>query len=490
MAAMTQVATRGLYIDGGWVNGGGDEILHVVNPATEELIATVPQATPADIDLAVGAARRAFDEGPWPRMRPVERAAVLSAMAAEFDRRRAELVELNITEAGSTRMLSEFLQVGTPIDHFTDLAERVLPSFDFEQPVLPVVGHGIGQGVVVREPYGVAALITAFNFPFLLNLAKIGPALAAGCTAVLKCSPYTPLEALVIGEIAETAGLPAGVLNIVTGGVAAGEALTRHPGVDIISFTGSDTVGRKVYAQGAETLKKVVLELGGKSANIILPDADLQKAVAGGVQACFLNSGQSCDAPTRMFVQRAQHDQAVAIAKAAAEATKAGDPNVKGTSIGPVVNEAQFRKIQRLIETGIAEGATLVAGGPGRPEGLNRGYYVRPTVFANVKPEMTIAREEIFGPVLSILPYDSEEQVIRMANDTVYGLSGYVQSSDLDHARRVAAQLRTGQVRLNGAGPDFAAPFGGYKQSGNGREWGEFGLEEFLETKAIIGYAA
>jgi aldehyde dehydrogenase (NAD+) len=273
-------------------------------------------------------------------------------------------------------------------------------------------------------------------------------------------------------------------------GPTVGQAIASHPDIDMVSFTGSTRGGIAVAKAAADTVKRVHQELGGKSANIVLPDADLQKAVAGGVQACFLNSGQSCDAPTRLFVQAGQHDQAVAIAKAAAEATKVGDPNTKGTSIGPLASEAQFRKVQRLIEAGIAEGATLAAGGPGRPEGFNRGYYARPTVFANVRPDMTIARDEIFGPVLSILPYEREEDAIRMANDTVYGLSGYVQSRDLDHARRVAAQLRTGQVRLNGAGPDFAAPFGGYKQSGNGREWGEFGLEAFLEIKAVIGYSA
>jgi aldehyde dehydrogenase (NAD+) len=348
-----------------------------------------------------------------------------------------------------------------------------------------------GTTLIAREPVGVCGFITPWNWPMNQIACKVVPALAAGCTMVLKPSEFTPLDAVIFAEILQAAGVPKGVFNLINGdGPTVGQALATHPDIDMVSFTGSTRAGIAVAKAAADTVKRVHQELGGKSANIILADADLQKAVASGVQACFLNSGQSCDAPTRMFVQAKQHDQAAAIAKAAAEATKAGDPTVKGTGIGPVVNEAQFRKIQRLIETGIAEGATLVAGGPGRPEGVNRGYFVRPTVFANVKPEMTIAREEIFGPVLSILPYDTEEQAIRMANDTVYGLSGYVQSGDVEHARRVAAQLRTGQVRVNGAGPDFAAPFGGYKQSGNGREWGEFGLEEFLETKAVIGYSA
>jgi aldehyde dehydrogenase (NAD+) len=486
MAAMTQVATRGLYIDGGWVNGGGDEILHVVNPATEELIATVPQATPADIDLAVGAARRAFDEGPWPRMRPVERAAVLSAMAAEFDRRRAELVDLNITEAGSTRMLSEFLQVGTPIDHFTDLAERVLPSFDFELPVLPVVGHGIGQGVVVREPYGVAALITAFNFPFLLNLAKIGPALAAGCTAVLKCSPYTPLEALVIGEIAETAGLPAGVLNIVTGGVAAGEALTRHPGVDIISFTGSDTVGRKVYAQGAETLKKVVLELGGKSANIILDDTNLDNVMESVIGGFITHAGQGCALLTRILVHESLHDELVGRITGALNFITIGDPADPANLLGPLIRETQRQRVEALIQVGLGEGAQIAYGG-GRPAHLDKGYFLEPTLFVGVDNSMKIARAEFFGPVGVVIPFANDDEAVHIANDSEYGLSGGVWSADPARAAGVARRLRTGMVVINGGGGGLNpnAPFGGYKSSGIGREFGKFGLSEFLQHKAL-----
>jgi aldehyde dehydrogenase (NAD+) len=348
-----------------------------------------------------------------------------------------------------------------------------------------------GTTLIAKEPVGVCGFITPWNWPMNQIACKVVPALAAGCTMVLKPSEVAPLNAVIYAEILDAAGVPKGVFNLINGdGATVGQAIAAHPGIDMVSFTGSTRAGIAVAKAAADTVKRVHQELGGKSANIILFDADLPKAVTSGVQACFINSGQSCNAPTRMFVQAKQHEQAVAIAKQAAEATRVGDPNTKGTSIGPVASEAQFRKIQRLIETGIAEGATLVAGGPGRPEGFNRGYYVRPTVFANVKPQMTIAREEIFGPVLSILPYENEEQVISMANDTVYGLSGYVQSGDLEHARRVAAKLRTGNVHLNGAGPDFAAPFGGYKQSGNGREWGEFGLEEFLEIKAVMGYEA
>jgi aldehyde dehydrogenase (NAD+) len=308
---------------------------------------------------------------------------------------------------------------------------------------------------------------------------------------VLKPSEVSPFSAMLIADAMHEAGVPAGVFNLVNGdGPGVGQAISTHPGVDMVSFTGSTRGGIAVAKAAADTVKRVTQELGGKSANIILDDADLQKAVVGGVMNCFSNSGQSCNAPTRMFVPHAKQDQAIAIAKATAEKIKVGDPFGEGTNLGPVVSELQFNKIQALIKKGIDEGATLVTGGLGRPEGLNRGYYVRPTVFANVRNDMTIAREEIFGPVLSILPYNTEEEAIAMANDTVYGLSGYVQSGNIDHARKVASRLRTGNVHLNGAGPDFGAPFGGYKQSGTGREWGEYGFHDFLEVKAVLGYQA
>jgi aldehyde dehydrogenase (NAD+) len=320
---------------------------------------------------------------------------------------------------------------------------------------------------------------------------KVAPALAAGCTMVLKPSEIAPLSGIVVAEILDEAGVPAGVFNLVNGdGPTVGAAIAAHPGIDMVSFTGSTRAGVQVAKAAADTVKRVAQELGGKSANVILDDADLKRAVTGGVRSCFTNSGQSCNAPTRMLVPRARHAEAVAIAKAVAESVTVGDPRTEGTTIGPVVSQAQFDKIQRLIETGIKEGAELVTGGPGRPAGMAHGYYVRPTVFANVRNDMTIAREEIFGPVLAILPYDGEEDAIRIANDTPYGLSGYVASGDTEHALRVAARLRAGNVHLNGAGPDFAAPFGGYKQSGNGREWGEFGFEEFLEVKAVMGCTA
>ncbi|HUJ97747.1 MAG TPA: aldehyde dehydrogenase family protein [Stellaceae bacterium] len=466
------------YINGEWVAPVEPRVFAVINPATEEKVAEISLGSARDVERAVAAAKAAFPG--FARTGKEERLALLQRIVDAYKARADELAQTITKEMGAPAWLASRAQAAVGMAHLMQML-GVLKEFSFERV--------LGKTLIAREPVGVCGLITPWNWPMNQIACKVVPALAAGCTMVLKPSEYTPLDAILFAEVLHNAGVPKGVFNLVNGdGPTVGQALASHPDIDMVSFTGSTRGGIAVAKAAADTVKRVHQELGGKSANIVLPDADLQKAVAGGVQACFLNSGQSCDAPTRMFVHRPQHDQAAAIAKAAAEATKAGDPNTKGTSIGPVVNEAQFRKIQKLIEAGIAEGATLVTGGPGRPDGVNRGYYVRPTVFANVKPEMTIAREEIFGPVLSILPYDSEEQAIRMANDTVYGLSGYVQSGDLEHARRVAAQLRTGQVRLNGAGPDFAAPFGGYKQSGNGREWGEFGLHEFLETKAIIGY--
>ncbi|HZD25661.1 MAG TPA: aldehyde dehydrogenase family protein, partial [Alphaproteobacteria bacterium] len=323
------------------------------------------------------------------------------------------------------------------------------------------------------------------------TLCKIAPALAAGCCLVLKPSEIAPLSARLLAEVLEAGGVPAGVFNLVQGdGPGVGAAIAAHPGIDMVSFTGSTRAGIEVARAAAATVKRVTQELGGKSANIILEDADLERAVRGGVIACFSNSGQSCNAPTRMLVPRALQDRAIEVAKATAAKIKVGDPFAEDTRLGPVASAAQFDKVQALIQKGIEAGAELVCGGPGRPEGLNKGYYVRPTVFARVDNDMTIGREEIFGPVLAMLAYEGDDEAVRIANDTAYGLSGYVQSGDLEHARRIARRLRTGNVHLNGAAPDFAAPFGGYKQSGNGREWGVYGLEEFLETKAVMGYAA
>jgi aldehyde dehydrogenase (NAD+) len=468
------------YINGEWVAPLQRHLFDVINPATEEPVTQISLGSAGDVDRAVAAARAAFPA--YSQTSREERLALLQKIVEVYKTRYDELAQTISQEMGAPAWLANRAQAATGLAHLNQII-AVLKDFQFESLR--------GTTLIAKEPVGVCGFITPWNWPINQVMTKVAPALAAGCTMVLKPSEIAPLNAMIFAEILHAAGVPKGVFNLVNGdGPTVGQAIASHPGVDMVSFTGSTRGGIAVAKAAADTVKRVQQELGGKSANIVLPDADLQKAVASGVQACFNNSGQSCNAPTRMFVQAGQHDQAVAIAKAAAEATKVGDPTVKGTTIGPVVSEVQFKKIQKLIEAGIAEGATLVAGGPGRPEGYNRGYYVRPTVFANVKPEMTIAREEIFGPVLSILPYESEAQVIHMANDTVYGLSGYVQSGDIDHARKVAAQLRTGNVHLNGAGPDFAAPFGGYKQSGNGREWGEFGFEEFLEIKAVMGYKA
>jgi aldehyde dehydrogenase (NAD+) len=357
----------------------------------------------------------------------------------------------------------------------------VLKTYPFEEP--------LGSAMLVREPVGVVGMITPWNWPLNQIACKVVPALAAGCTMVLKPSEYTPTSALIFAEILDEAGVPKGVFNLINGlGPEVGAAMSTHPGIDMVSFTGSTRAGIDVVQKAAPTVKRVTQELGGKSPNVILEDADLAKAIAGGTAHCFNNTGQSCNAPTRMLVPESLHARAVEVAKNAAAGFTVGDPQQQTSRLGPVVNETQWKKIQGLIQKGIDEGATLVTGGTGRPDGLSKGYYVKPTVFAGVRNDMTVAREEIFGPVLSILPYKNEEDAVRIANDTPYGLSGYVSGSP-ERAKNVAARLRTGNVHINGAGPDFAAPFGGYKQSGNGREWGQFGFEEFLEVKAMLGAA-
>jgi aldehyde dehydrogenase (NAD+) len=381
---------------------------------------------------------------------------------------------------GAPFWLSKAAQAATGLAHFAQAIE-VLKTYPFEE--------ARGRTMIVREPVGVCGLITPWNWPINQIACKVAPALAAGCTIVLKPTEVAPMNAILFTEILHQAGVPPGVFNLVNGdGPTVGAAIASHPGIDMVSFTGSTRAGVQVAINAAPTVKRVTQELGGKSANIILDDADFQTAVAGGVTGCFTNSGQSCNAPTRMLVPASRQAEAIAIAKAAAERMMVGDPFQEGVKLGPVVSEVQFNKIQGLIQRGIDEGAQLVTGGVGRPDGLGTGFYVKPTVFAGVNNSMTIAREEIFGPVLAILPYESEEDAIAIANDTPYGLSGYVSSGDLEHARRVASRLRTGNVHLNGAPGAFDAPFGGYKQSGNGREWGVNGFEEFLETKAVLGY--
>jgi len=467
------------YINGQWVAPAAPKTMDVINPATEAVIGRISLGSAADVDKAVAAARAAFET--FGRTSREERVALLERVIAAYAARKDEIAETISQEMGAPMWLAKAAQAPSALAHFSQALE-VLKAYRFVE--------NKGATRIIHEPVGVCGFITPWNWPVNQIACKVAPALAAGCTMVLKPTEIAPLNAILFAEVLHEAGVPPGVFNLVNGdGPTVGTAIASHPGIDMVSFTGSTRAGILVAKAAADTVKRVAQELGGKSANIILDDADLQRAVEGGVRSCFTNSGQSCNAPTRMLVPRARHAEAVAIAKAAAESVKVGDPETKGTTIGPVVSKAQFDKIQRLIQKGIDEGAELVTGGPGLPQGLSKGYYVRPTVFANVRNNMTIAREEIFGPVLSILPYDGEDDAVRIANDTVYGLSGYVSSGSTEHALRVAARLRAGNVHLNGAGPDFGAPFGGYKQSGNGREWGEFGFEEFLEVKAVMGCA-
>ena len=468
------------YIDGAWVDPAAPKPFDVINPATEEPCARISLGSAKDVDRAVKAAKAAFPG--FSRTTREERVALLEAILAAYKKRYDDIAKVISMEMGAPITLATRAQAATGVGHLNQMI-KVLKEFKFDEVR--------GTTLLAKEAVGVCGFITPWNWPINQIVCKVAPALAAGCTMVLKPSEIAPLNAILFAEVMHDAGVPKGVFNLVNGdGPTVGQAIASHPDVDMVSFTGSTRAGVAVAKAAADTVKRVHQELGGKSANIVLPDADLDKAVSSGIQNVMRNSGQSCNAPTRMFVQAGQHDQAAAIAKKAAEGLKVGDPNAADTALGPVVSETQYNKIQRLIEAGIAEGATLVTGGPGRPEGVNRGYYVRPTVFANVRNDMTIAREEIFGPVLAILPYESEAQAVTMANDTPYGLAAYVQSGSAESARRVASQLRAGNVHLNGTPMDISAPFGGYKQSGNGREYGEWGLDEFLELKAVMGVAA
>jgi len=466
------------FIDGAWVDPTTPNDFAVMNPATDEPVGTISLGTATDVDKAVGAARAAFPS--YSATSREERLALLGRILEGFQKRMDELAEVISMEMGAPLWLAKAAQAPAGLAHIMTIID-ILKTYEFEELR--------GTTLMRKEPMGVCGLITPWNWPINQIACKVAPALAAGCTMVLKPTELAPLSAYLWTEILADAGVPKGVFNMVNGdGPTVGEAMSRHPGIDMMSFTGSTRAGIAVAQGAAATVKRVTQELGGKSANIVLDDADLAKAVSGGVQNCFTNSGQSCNAPTRMLVSRTKHDEALAIAKEAAESMRVGDPFADGTMLGPLANANQFKKVQGLIQKGIDEGAHLVTGGPGRPDGLERGCYVKPTVFGNVRNDMTIAREEIFGPVLSILPYETEQQAIDIANDTVYGLSGYVQSGDLEHARNVARQIRAGNVHLNGAGPDFSGAFGGYKQSGNGREWGREGFEEFLELKSVFGW--
>ena len=465
------------YINGEWVSPVTARTLDIINPATEEPIGRISVGTAADVDRAVVAARTAFETFGYTSRE--ERVALLERVIAVYASRLGDLSETISREMGAPIWLAKTAQAPSGLEHIRQSLE-VLKTYAFVQ--------NRGKTRIIREPIGICGLITPWNWPILQIACKVAPALAAGCTVVLKPSELAPLSAILFAEIMHEANVPPGVFNLVNGdGPTVGAAIAAHPFIDMVSFTGSTRAGIQVAKAAADNVKRVAQELGGKSANIILGDADFKRAIEGGVQTCFNNSGQSCNAPTRLLVPYARQAEAVAIAKVTAECVTVGDPRREDMTIGPVANRTQFEKIQRLIETGIKEGADLVTGGLGRPQGLERGFYVRPTVFGNVCSDMTIAREEIFGPVLSILPYETEDDAVRIANDTMYGLSSYVSSGDTERALRVAARLRTGNVHVNGAAVDFAAPFGGYKQSGNGREWGEFGFEEFLEVKAVLG---
>jgi aldehyde dehydrogenase (NAD+) len=466
------------YIDGAWVPPAKPATRDVINPATEQSIGKISMGSAEDVDRAVKAARKAFDT--YSRTTREERVALLENIIRVFKTRQDELATTISTEVGAPMWLSKAAQAAAGVGHFVQ-ALAVLKTFEFEEPR--------GRTLIVREPVGVVGMITPWNWPINQIACKVAPALAAGCTIVLKPTEVAPMNAILFAEILHEAGVPPGVFNLVNGdGPTVGAAIAAHPGIDMVSFTGSTRAGVQVAINAAPTVKRVTQELGGKSANIILDDADFQSAVAGGVSGCFTNSGQSCNAPTRMLVPAGRQAEAIAIAKAAAERMKVGDPFQEGVKLGPVVSEVQFNKIQGLIQQGIDEGAQLVTGGVGRPEGLGTGFYVKPTVFAGVKNSMTIAREEIFGPVLVILGYDNVEHAIRIANDTQFGLAGNVAGADLDKVRAVARQIRAGWVSLND-GFDFHAAFGGYKKSGNGREWGEFGFHEYLEIKSLLGYA-
>jgi aldehyde dehydrogenase (NAD+) len=466
------------YIDGQWVEPITPNLFNVINPAVEDVAGQISLGSSADVDRAVTAARRAF--ATFSQTGKEERLALLQRIIDSYKARFEELASAMTLEMGSPITFSREVQATNALGHFKQMIE-VLKSYELER--------FMGDTLIRREPIGVCGLITPWNWPLNQITSKLAPALAAGCTVVLKPSEIAPLSAIIFAEVLHEAGVPNGVFNLVNGdGPTVGEAISRHPDIDMVSFTGSTRAGILVAKAAADTVKRVAQELGGKSANIILPDADLAKAVPAGVLRCFTNTGQSCQAPTRMLVHRSQRDEAVAIARQAVETVRIGDPLDAKTTMGPLVSKAQFDKVQGLIERGIQEGATVVCGGAGRPAGFNRGYFVRPTVFADVTSDMTIAREEIFGPVLSMLSYESEEQAVEMANATTYGLAGYVQSGDIAHARRTGAQLRAGRIYLNGAPANQSAPFGGYKQSGNGREHGVFGFEEFLEVKAVLGY--
>lgn len=467
-----------IYINGQWVSSKGTGTISVFDSVTEEVMATIPDGTADDVAAAATAARAAFDS--WSTLPAEERAKYMNRIGDALGGRMDEIASAISRETGMAKPLSNIIQVGIPINSFKQAA-LLAETFNFTKE--------IGSSLVVREPIGVVGCITPWNYPLHQIAAKVAFAMAAGCTVVLKPSEVAPIDAFMLAEIIDEVGLPAGVFNLVTGtGPVVGEAIAASPDIDMVSFTGSTRAGRRVMQVGAETVKKIALELGGKSANIICDDLDAEtfgKAVMGGTGKAFLNSGQTCSALTRMLVPRSRLAEAEAAAAAVAGGMKVGDPFAEGTNLGPLASAAQRDRVQMYINKGIEEGATLIAGGLGAPDGLDKGYYVKPTVFSNVTNDMTIAQEEIFGPVLSILPYDDIDQAVEIANGTVYGLAGAVFSADKDKAIAIAKRMKTGQVEVNGGAFNPNAPFGGYKQSGIGRELGEYGFEEFLEIKSL-----
>jgi len=466
------------YINGEWVDPIKPRQVDVINPATEKPIATISMAGVDDVNNAIAAAKAAFPS--FSQTTREERLALLTKLAEVYKERYNDMAEAITLEMGAPNNLSQKAQAATGLGHIATAA-HILKTYEFEED--------LGTTHVFKEPIGVCGFITPWNWPINQIMCKVAPALATGCTIVLKPSQVAPLDAYVLAEIIDAAGYPPGVFNLVNGaGPEVGEWLSTHKDVDMISLTGSTYAGSQVAKYAADTIKRVSLELGGKSANIILDDADLQRAVKISVISCFNNTGQSCNAPTRLLVPADKHDEVVEIAKAVAAKIVVGDPGDPATTIGPQANKKQWTTVQKLIQQAIDEGSECVFGGAGKPEGLDVGFYSKPTIFANLKNSDTIAQEEVFGPVLAIIPYQDEEDAIAIANDSIYGLSGYVQSGDLDRARRVASKMRTGMVHINGAPTDINAPFGGYKQSGNGREWGAHGFDEFLELKAVMGY--
>jgi acyl-CoA reductase-like NAD-dependent aldehyde dehydrogenase len=473
--ATPETTRETIYIDGAWVPSTGSGSIDVIDSTTEAVMGSVPEGTVEDVDRAVAAAKAAFPA--WSGRPLEERTALMSKVAEALGARMDDLADLITHEVGMPRILSQLVQVGLPRNSFASAAQ-VAADFTWEQTV--------GNSLIVREPIGVVGCITPWNYPLHQIAAKVAPALAAGCTVVVKPSEVAPLNAFVLAEIMDEVGVPAGVFNLVTGfGPVVGEAIAAHKDVDMVSFTGSTRAGRRVTEVAAGTVKRVALELGGKSANVMLPDADLATAVPDGVNKCYMNSGQTCSALTRMLVPRDRLGEVEELARTAAESFTTGDPFDGGTRLGPLVSAAQRDRVRMYIDKGLGEGARLVTGGSDTPDGLDKGFFVAPTVFSDVTRDMTIAREEIFGPVLVLIPYDSEDEAVEIANDTDYGLAGGVWSGDPEHAKAVARRLRTGQVEVNGGSFNPGAPFGGYKQSGNGREFGSFGLEEFLEVKSM-----